>query len=218
MAVDDSTSCVQSTRRHSEDFQRYKNVNKRSSKDWYPPDFALVRSTLRMRRTRKDKSSQWTNNGETLDTCQEHGGHIFPRENEFYLLHFKETNKKQVRSTIHSLFWNASISWYLTKGNCQKYKLFLKSIDYFGIVLFSCLWKISNPLYSIFFISFWLNVYFVSVMRSSVHDWQLKTSLLPCQILINETSKYRCPISKSLICNIMLYCLECVACIMCGTQ
>ncbi|CAB1452373.1 unnamed protein product [Pleuronectes platessa] len=50
---------------------------------------------LQMRRMRTDKSSQWTNNGETLDTCQEHGGHIFPMENEFDRLLFKETNEKK---------------------------------------------------------------------------------------------------------------------------
>lgn len=65
---------VQRRHRHGEDGQTYHSVRKRSSKDWYPPEMAFVRSRLRMRRMIMDKKGRRTGHGDVLDTCHERGG------------------------------------------------------------------------------------------------------------------------------------------------
>lgn len=49
-------------------------MRKRSSKDWYPPEMAFVRSRLQMRRVMMDKKGRRTGHGDVLDTCHERGG------------------------------------------------------------------------------------------------------------------------------------------------
>ncbi|KAK5848470.1 hypothetical protein PBY51_006081 [Eleginops maclovinus] len=60
---------VQSWCRHGEEPQKYQSKSKRSSKDWYPPDLALVRTRMHIRKMIKERKPQ--RHGDILDTWQE---------------------------------------------------------------------------------------------------------------------------------------------------
>ncbi|KAI9543509.1 hypothetical protein NQZ68_012161 [Dissostichus eleginoides] len=64
-----SLTPVQSWCRHGEEAQKYQSMKKRSSKDWYPPDLALVRSRLHIRRMIMERKHQW--HRDILNTWQE---------------------------------------------------------------------------------------------------------------------------------------------------
>ncbi|KAI3376497.1 hypothetical protein L3Q82_016951 [Scortum barcoo] len=70
-----SLPSAQCRRRRGEEVQKYQSMRKRSSKDWYPPDLAYVRSRLHMRRMTMDQNAQWVGHRDILDTCQELGGY-----------------------------------------------------------------------------------------------------------------------------------------------
>lgn len=63
---------AQHRRRLSEEVKTYQNWRKRSSKDWFPPDLALVTSSLNIRKTINGKNTHT----DRLETCQEVGSYI----------------------------------------------------------------------------------------------------------------------------------------------
>ncbi|KAK9524658.1 hypothetical protein VZT92_017030 [Zoarces viviparus] len=77
-----SLPSVQYRYRHGEEAQKYQSVRKRSSKDWYPPEMAFVRSGLHARRMTMDKNPQWTGPRDDMPPCQDLRGNLQRLENK----------------------------------------------------------------------------------------------------------------------------------------